>query len=152
MQHCIDHLGSNSGLTLLILPIATTSHNIWLRDHCRCPECFHPKTKQRLLDTFAIPADIQPESVESTTEGLLVHWQPDGHTSLYPWRWLMDNSYAPPIEPHKPSDKVLWGKGIGSSPPTVRYEEVMASDEGVLKWLTKIVSTEAPRLFPLFST
>lgn len=64
----------------------------------------------------------------------------------------MDNSYAPPIEPHKPSDKVLWGKGIGSSPPTVRYEEVMASDEGVLKWLTKIVSTEAPRLFPLFST
>ncbi len=30
------------------------SHNIWLRDHCRCPECFHPITKQRLLNTFDV--------------------------------------------------------------------------------------------------
>ena len=30
------------------------SHNIWLRDHCRCPKCFHPVTKQRLLDTFEV--------------------------------------------------------------------------------------------------
>lgn len=32
----------------------TDSHNIWLRDHCRCSECFHPVTKQRLLDTFDV--------------------------------------------------------------------------------------------------
>jgi trimethyllysine dioxygenase len=28
------------------------SHNIWLRDHCRCPKCFHSITKQRLHSTF----------------------------------------------------------------------------------------------------
>lgn len=27
---------------------------IHLRDHCRCPECFHPVTHQRLLDTFSV--------------------------------------------------------------------------------------------------
>lgn len=30
------------------------SHHLWLRDHCRCPECFHPITKQRLVNTFEV--------------------------------------------------------------------------------------------------
>ena len=30
------------------------SHHIWLRDHCRCPRCFHPVTKQRLVNTFEV--------------------------------------------------------------------------------------------------
>ncbi|PWN50462.1 Trimethyllysine dioxygenase [Violaceomyces palustris] len=154
--------------------ITSKFHNIWLRDHCRCAQCYHPKTKQRLINTFQIPADIQPTSVESTTEGLLVQWPPlpsevapslpsdsshaaisgdsvsaPDHASLYPWRWLMDNSYAPLLSgaskviaandsTSQASEKVLWGKGIGTSPPTVNYEEVMQSEEGVLKWLNKI--------------
>ena len=34
--------------------IESKFHHVWLRDHCRCPECYHPKTKQRLLDTFSV--------------------------------------------------------------------------------------------------
>lgn len=34
--------------------IESRFHHIWLRDHCRCVECFHPKTKQRLLNTFQV--------------------------------------------------------------------------------------------------
>ena len=34
--------------------IESRFHHVWLRDHCRCPECYHPKTKQRLLNTFAV--------------------------------------------------------------------------------------------------
>lgn len=30
------------------------SHHLWLRDHCRCPQCFHPVTKQRLFNTFEV--------------------------------------------------------------------------------------------------
>ncbi|KAI3476901.1 hypothetical protein L1887_61492 [Cichorium endivia] len=158
--------------------ITSKFHNIWLRDHCRCPQCYHPTTKQRLLNTFEIAPDAQPISAEATTEGLLVHWpllpseraaQPatpepaqgteeaagesaagPQHPSLYPWRWLMRNSYSPLLSDPvtaasddtglKGIEKVLWGKGIGSAPPTVKYDEVMGSDEGVLKWVTKIVS------------
>lgn len=175
--------------------ITSKYHNIWLRDHCRCPHCYHPSTKQRLLNTFEIAPDMQPTSVESTTEGLLVHWPllpselaqtsdkpapsasaastPDAaagastsdgsssstthtHPSLYPWRWLMNNSYSPLLSESgsvasedpgvKSIEKVLWGKGIGSAPPTVKYEEVMQSDEGVLKWLTKVVSLKVSPL------
>ncbi|EPQ32483.1 uncharacterized protein PFL1_00677 [Pseudozyma flocculosa PF-1] len=187
---------SRSVLVTWASGVTSRYHNIWLRDHCRCSECYHPKTKQRLLNTFEIPADVQPRQVESTTEGLLVHWPPlssalvsssshpaspssssaasidaataasssssssaaggppstptrvGDHASLYPWRWLMHNSYSPVFSDSVSAaldegsatsiEKVLWGKGIGSSPPTVRYDDVMASDEGVLKWLTKV--------------
>lgn len=59
------------------------SHHIYLRDHCRCSECFHPITKQRLLNTFEvslkairltskIPPDIKPTEVDPTEEQLHV--------------------------------------------------------------------------------
>ena len=35
------------------------SHHIWLRDHCRCSECFHARTKQRLLDTFSVSGHLE---------------------------------------------------------------------------------------------
>ncbi|KAK0552352.1 hypothetical protein OC845_001727 [Tilletia horrida] len=34
--------------------------------------------------------------------------------------------------------RILWGRGIAASPPTVPYDEVMASEQGVLKWCNKI--------------
>ncbi|KAI0067372.1 Trimethyllysine dioxygenase [Artomyces pyxidatus] len=115
-------------------------HHLWLRDHCRCPECFHPVTKQRLVNTFDIPPDVEPVSVESQPQGLHVIWpaasQP--HASLYPWSWLKQNSYDPPA-PSEPSEKVHWGAKIVQDPPTVGYEEVMAEDKrGLYKWLHKI--------------
>ncbi|KAJ7056593.1 hypothetical protein C8F01DRAFT_1211296 [Mycena amicta] len=117
-------------------------HNIWLRDHCRCPQCFHQVTKQRLVNTFEIPPGITPSKVEPTPEGLLVSWpssQP--HESLYPWSWLRQNSYDPKIADAKapPHEKILWGSKILTSPPTVTYEEAMAQDDrGLHKWLSNI--------------
>ncbi|KAH9068175.1 hypothetical protein EDB83DRAFT_636043 [Lactarius deliciosus] len=47
-------------------------HHIWLRDHCRCPRCFHSVTKQRLINTFEIPPGLEPVSTRSTADGLQV--------------------------------------------------------------------------------
>lgn len=41
-------------LTCLSCFLFRDSHHFWLRDHCRCPECFHQITKQRLVDTFEV--------------------------------------------------------------------------------------------------
>ncbi|KAJ7178843.1 Trimethyllysine dioxygenase [Mycena crocata] len=116
-------------------------HNIWLRDHCRCPECFHQKTKQRLLNTFEIPPDITPSQAEPTPEGLRVSWpssQP--HVSIYPWTWLQKNSYDPPLRQRDTqSEKIIWSSKIQSSPPTVTYGEAMAEDDrGLYKWLSHV--------------
>ncbi|KAF5341883.1 hypothetical protein D9611_001861 [Ephemerocybe angulata] len=120
-------------------------HNIWLRDHCRCPKCFHAITKQRLLNTFQIPPDIAPLGVAAKPEGLEVTWNStDNHTSLYPWAWLQRNSYDPPLpkegekEGERHDEKILWGAKIQQAPPTVEYEQVMAGDAELYKWLDNI--------------
>ncbi|KAF9020975.1 Trimethyllysine dioxygenase [Hymenopellis radicata] len=102
---------------------------MWLRDHCRCPKCFHAITKQRLVNTF------EPLSVESKPEGLLISckstWpSSSSHISLYPWSWLQENSYDPPLRKREPLDgKILWGSKIQQDPPVVAYDEVMAHDD-----------------------
>ena len=64
------------------------SHHFWLRDHCRCSQCFHPVTKQRMVDTFAVcgmvskdyrhlilpqlPPSLHPKTVVSKPKGLEV--------------------------------------------------------------------------------
>ncbi|KAI0784502.1 mitochondrial protein [Abortiporus biennis] len=117
-------------------------HHMWLRDHCRCPQCFHSVTKQRLVNTFEIPRDIKPMKVESKPEGLEVIWpssQP--HVSIYPWSWLRHNSYDPqlPNQQSLSSEKILWGSKICETPPTVAYEDVTASDDrGLYKWISNV--------------
>ncbi|KAJ6612297.1 hypothetical protein B0H10DRAFT_2053133 [Mycena sp. CBHHK59/15] len=116
-------------------------HNIWLRDHCRCPQCFHAITKQRLINTFEIPPDITPSKVEPTADGLQVSWpSSEPHVSLYPWLWLQKNSYDPPLRQRETqSNKIMWGSKIQSSPPTIAYEEAMAEDDsGLFKWLSHV--------------
>jgi len=84
-------------------------HHIWLRDHCRCPKCFHAITKQRLVNTFEIPSDIKPILVESKPDGLEVTWpSSDPHVSLYPWSWLQMNSYDPPVKRNDPSRECVY--------------------------------------------
>ncbi|CAI2162606.1 16918_t:CDS:2 [Funneliformis geosporum] len=81
-------------------------HNIWLRDHCKCENCYHHKTKQRLVDTFKIPEDIKPLSASPGLNGIEI-------TSL-------------------------WDARIEDCPPTVQYEDVMQTKEGLSNWLKKI--------------
>ncbi|KAF9223830.1 Trimethyllysine dioxygenase [Gyrodon lividus] len=118
-------------------------HNIWLRDHCRCPSCFHPVTKQRLVNTFEIPLNIKPHHVQASAEGLEVVWPSsttEYHSSFYPWSWLKAHTYDPPQKsPLMLREKALWGTKIAKSPPTVTYAEAMDdSDHGLFKWLSNI--------------
>lgn len=54
---------NSKGLLTISFPDGkrTIFHSIWLRDHCRCSECFHSITKQRLVDTFKVPLNIVPK-------------------------------------------------------------------------------------------
>ncbi|KAI5818862.1 hypothetical protein BZA77DRAFT_306617 [Pyronema omphalodes] len=111
--------------------------HLWLRDHCQCPACRHPETKQRLVNTFDIPRNIKPVSVEGSEAGLKLTWK-DGHESVFPWDWLHLHSYAPRLERYLSPQFHLWGSEIENNPPEVNYEEVMASNDGVALWVSKI--------------
>ncbi|KAK7203332.1 hypothetical protein BZA70DRAFT_283437 [Myxozyma melibiosi] len=119
--------------------VTSTYHNIWLRDSCQCSACFHPVTKQRLLNTFAIPEDIKPENAEPSDSGLNIKWDNDGHQSFYPWDWLHLHSYQPILEKTQTYHRFLWGRNeIVENPPVVEYADVMASDAGVAEWTSKV--------------
>ncbi|KAI9473729.1 MAG: trimethyllysine dioxygenase [Benjaminiella poitrasii] len=113
-------------------------NHFWLRDHCRCKQCYHPITRQRLINTFSIPRDIQPAAIDSTENGLVVTW-PDGHRSTYAWDWLYTHSYSPVLRTSEPlanKKPKLWDAELKSTP--VDYEAVMQTNEGLRQWIDQL--------------
>ncbi|XP_062507732.1 gamma-butyrobetaine dioxygenase-like [Corticium candelabrum] len=124
---------------------------LWLRDNCKCSLCVDRKSKQKLLDTPAIPLNLMPEVFEINQEdnSLNVTWpasQQSGerHFSQYDSNWLhrhgcrVSDQY---FHPHKHTDVSspihLWNRDIIEKHlPTIEYRDVMGSDEGLFRWLS----------------
>ncbi|ODV60994.1 Trimethyllysine dioxygenase, partial [Ascoidea rubescens DSM 1968] len=113
--------------------------NIWLRDSCHCELCYHSLTKQRLLDTFAIPIEVKPKRVSIIDNvDLKIIWD-DDHVSLYTSNFLISNSFS--LADSNPSakisneDRVLekriyWNKSkILNEFPEVDYNDIFSSSE-----------------------
>lgn len=54
---------SRSGKTLKI-------NTFWLRDHCRCSDCYNTETKQRKYNLLDIPKTVKPIRAEYIKDGL----------------------------------------------------------------------------------
>jgi trimethyllysine dioxygenase len=112
---------------------------VWLRDHCHSKESLHPDTLQRQVDTFAIPADITPDKVEISDGGRSLHivWKHDGATSILPARflWAIARNDGRETAPRRR----LWDRAaMGDDFPTMSHAEIMSSDDGLLRWLTRV--------------
>src|SRR5581483_11632447 len=64
---------------------------LWLRDHCPCPVCLHPETRQRLSDSF-VGADIVARRISfaANDRALEIEWAEKGgvHASRFEDAWL----------------------------------------------------------------
>ncbi|CAO3640718.1 unnamed protein product [Cunninghamella blakesleeana] len=83
----------------------------WLRDHCRCSECYHSVTRQRLVNTFHIDRNIQPNAITPEKNGLNIVWQ-DGHSKLAN---TLTNKRTP-----------------------LNFDDVINTDEALAEWLYRI--------------
>ena len=119
--------------------------NVWLRDNCQCGTCMHGDTRQRLVDSFGIPAGIGMETyeIEGEEEGdggrrLKVTWE-DGHESSYPFsllRQTLKTEAAKVVQRLGLVPLSLWDKGVAAEPPIVDYKGVMSGEmAGLLKHL-----------------
>ncbi|CCE81775.1 Piso0_002447 [Millerozyma farinosa CBS 7064] len=83
--------------------ITSKYHNIWLRDNCRCEECYYDVTKQRLFNSCLIPDDIKPVRLDITPDraSIKIVWSQKGHESKYGAEWLFLHSYDPKIVPRQ---------------------------------------------------
>jgi trimethyllysine dioxygenase len=110
----------------------------WLRDHCQSPEALHPETRQRLADTFAIPADIEAESLSVAAEGgeLRVHWRHDGRVSRFAAGFLADLRPDPEA---LPVARELWNAAsLAQALPQRTYAEFLTEDAALTDVLEKL--------------
>lgn len=119
---------------------------VFLRDHCPCSNCMHPLTLQRLVDTWEIPMDVHPVTVETRDNNIVITWndflpgQPQApHISTFSAEWLI-NRDANTLALRKKAPQVIWGSEIGKNVPEVTYDEVTSGETGIKKWLDLIES------------
>jgi trimethyllysine dioxygenase len=120
---------------------------LWLRDHCPCPKCLHPETKQRLSEAVALDDSLAARriSIAANAPELEIEWAgPDAHVSSFDASWLRD---ATRLAAAPAPERFLWDAarlaGLpGGMVPHVGHDALMApgdAGERVLQdWLEQI--------------
>ena len=118
---------------------------LWLRDHCPCPACLHPETRQRLSDSFVGDAGLAARriSLAANSPELEIEWSDAGHVSSFDGTWLRAAAQLPGATG---PERLLWDAArINAEIPTVAHDALMmpgAGGDRVLKdWLEKIERT-----------
>ena len=109
---------------------------MWLRDNC--PASQHPDTRQRLVDTFGISADIAARTVTLEDQGrvLRVEWAEGGHVSRFNAGFLSALRADPDV---LPVEVRTWNRDeIAAGVPSVPYAAFMSTDSAVKQFLEQV--------------
>jgi trimethyllysine dioxygenase len=109
---------------------------MWLRDNC--PASQHPDTKQRLVDTFGIAADIVARAIAVEDQGrvLRVEWAEGGHVSRFNAGFLSALRSDPDV---LPVAHWTWNRDeIAGRIPSVSYAAFMSAEAGVKEFLEQV--------------
>jgi len=120
---------------------------LWLRDHCPCPACLHPETRQRLSDSF-VASDVVARRISfaANAPSLEIEWEEARgiHVSRFEDSWLRATTE---LAAQATESRTLWNDARlaqvqGGAAPQVEYAALMgsgAAGDRVLKtWLEQI--------------
>jgi trimethyllysine dioxygenase len=112
---------------------------LWLRDHAHDDATIHPVTRQRQLDTAAIPTDLRARAATAVDGVVRLSWQGMTETSEVPvaflWRFRSPQTARIAAAPRP----VLWDAAVvGEAPLRIAYDAVMVTDDGVREWLSTL--------------
>ncbi len=87
---------------------------MWLRDNCRCPECFHPVSRNRTSLMRNLRLDATPDALNLNDGDLLITWD-DGHEAKYGLEFLRSRAFTEEnVEKRRRlterPEQVMWGK------------------------------------------
>ena len=112
---------------------------LWLRDNC--PSEIHPTARERTFNLLTVTENIAPEKFSIGDDSkLTVTWNEGNHTSEFSAEWLRENCYTLKNSAPFKSPYNLWDKRLSTSLDKIKIscEEIMDSDEGVLKYLQQL--------------
>ncbi|GAB3342765.1 TauD/TfdA family dioxygenase [Chromohalobacter beijerinckii] len=108
----------------------------WLRDHCACPECRHPMTRERLYKPLGDENFLNAHPEAAVEDGVLVLRWADGHESRFDAGWLHQRRPETHIDDGVPR-AVAWPEGF--TPAHVPHAEMMGGNQGRREWLTALL-------------
>jgi len=109
---------------------------MWLRDNC--PASQHSDTRQRLVNTFGIAADIAARAIAVEDQGrvLRVEWAEDGHISRFNAGFLSGLRFNPDVLPVK---LWTWNRDeIAGRIPSIAYAAFMSDESKVKEFLEQV--------------
>ncbi|XP_071809227.1 gamma-butyrobetaine dioxygenase-like [Asterias amurensis] len=115
---------------------------VWLRDNCRCSQCYHSSSWQRSSKVADLDPDVIPSSEELIDDGrvLRVIW-PDGHRSEFSAEWLNRQRFS---ESEKDVVSIpelqRWGGELNRNIPTFVFKKLLQDDEELYKWLNVLTT------------
>ena len=113
---------------------------IWLRDHAHDDDTLHPVTQQRQLDTASVPVSLTAHDVALLDGALEIGWGDGSPASVLPVEFLARFRIPVPPRAAVDTDVRLWdAASIAADTPTVAWEDVMESEDGVAAWLGRTV-------------
>jgi len=104
---------------------------IWLRDHCRCPECYNSVTCQRNLDILKLTDNVEVKCHNLDGETLDIQWS-DGHKSSFALSWLLENTYEGKMLTKQDSQHMLWDRSLVENLQLSPIVQDQLKDESVL--------------------
>jgi trimethyllysine dioxygenase len=125
-------LSFSDGRSALRLPL------LWLRDHCPSAGTQHPQTRQRLIDTFTLPADIAARTLEVEGQGerLRIEWANEEHVSRFPAEFLAGLRVDPEV---LPVARRTWdADSIRRELPQVPYAPMLSEDPTLREFLERV--------------
>jgi len=125
-------LSFSDGRSRLRLPL------LWLRDHCPGPQTQHPQTRQRLIDTFRLPADIAARTLEVEAHGqrLRIEWAHEDHVSCFPAEFLAGLRADPEV---LPVARRTWdADSIRRQLPQLPYAAMLSEESTLREFLERV--------------
>ncbi|MEM7217411.1 MAG: TauD/TfdA family dioxygenase [Pseudomonadota bacterium] len=107
--------------------------NLWLRDHCFCPECRIEQSAEKRFHVRSVDADIAPRDMSVEADRLSITW-PDGHRSSYE-RELFQREYT------RHADQIAacpWGAEF--VPPRIDFGAFLDDDDVAKAALTDFLA------------
>ncbi|XP_071949595.1 trimethyllysine dioxygenase, mitochondrial-like [Antedon mediterranea] len=108
---------------------------MWLRDHCRCQECFSETRYQNLYDPSKIETKPTIAKLEKKGNSVHVDWN-DGHSSVYTLDYLLSLLDNRPIR--YPNRRLWNAEKLTSEIADVSFQEYMNETEGLAKCLRNL--------------
>ncbi|ETN62222.1 epsilon-trimethyllysine 2-oxoglutarate dioxygenase [Anopheles darlingi] len=118
---------------------------VWLRDHCRCRECYNEATYQRSYSILDLPLDIQPLTTHINDQEIIITWN-DGHQSSYNVEEILENRIEAyqKCQEERRAQMILWDRDVITAKPvgyaSVTLNDLLCEDEMMNRIVASLVT------------